>query len=137
MFVAPSSNVTIASGWEPAGSQDGDAALRPHRSPISSGGVLGFGLGHADLDRVVDRVLAPLEPATVIDRDPPPILEIGVEPRLARTPAGAAVEGDPLVGGDAGLGPVGRDLRVRPHRVVDVPVVLHVIGVGAAIAPPS
>ena len=59
----------------------------------------------------------------------------GVEPGLARAPPGAAVERDPLVGRDPGLGPVGRDLRVRPHRVVHVPVVLHVVRVGAAVAP--
>ena len=41
----------------------------------------------------------------------------------------------PIVGGDARLGPVGGDLRVGTHRVVDVPVVLHVVRVGAAVAP--
>ena len=91
--------------------------------------------GLADLDRVVDRVLAPLEPAAVVDRDARPVLEVRVEPGLAGPPAGAAVERDPLVGRDPGLGPVGRDLGVRPHRVVDVAVVLHVVGVGAAVAP--
>ena len=58
-----------------------------------------------------------------------------VEPRLGGTPPGAAVERDPLVGGDVGLGPVGEDLRVGAHRVVDVPVVLHVVRVRPAIAP--
>src|SRR5258706_4171169 len=89
----------------------------------------------ADLDRGVDRGLAPFEPAAVVDRDPVPAHQVGVEPGLAGPPAGAAVVGDPLVAGDTGLGPVGRDLRIRPHRVVHVAVVLHVVGVGAAIAP--
>src|SRR6476619_1043877 len=88
----------------------------------------------ADLDRVAHRILAPFEPATVVDGDPLPALEVGVEPGLAGPPAGPAVEGDPLVGGDPGLVPVGRDLGVRTPRVVDVAVVLHVIGVGAAVA---
>ena len=61
-----------------------------------SGGELVLRL--ADLDRVVDRILAPLEPAAVVDRDPRPGLEVGVEPGLAGAPAGAAVERDPLVG---------------------------------------
>src|SRR5262249_53194421 len=43
----------------------------------------------ADLDRVVHRVRAPLEPAAVVDRDPRPAHDVGVEPRLARPPAGA------------------------------------------------
>src|SRR4249919_3249614 len=88
-----------------------------------------------DLDRVVDRILAPLEPAAVVHRDPLPTLEIGIEPGLAGTPAGAAVERDPLVGSDPGFLPVGRDLRVGTHGVVDVAVVLHVVGVGPAVAP--
>src|SRR5207247_1059823 len=50
-------------------------------------------------------------------------------------PARSAIEGDVLVGSDAGLLPVGGDLRVGAHRVVEVAVVLHVVGVGAAVAP--
>src|SRR5262249_49855146 len=91
--------------------------------------------GEPDLDRVVRRIRAPLEPAAVIDRDPLPALEIRIEPGLAGPPAGAAVERDPLVGSDAGFGPVRGDLRVLAHRVVDVAVVLHVVGVAAAVAP--
>src|SRR5919109_2615543 len=103
----------------------------------SSGGELALGLivRRTDLDGVPDRVLAPLEPAAVVDRDSRPVHEVGVEPRLAGAPAGAAVERDPLVGGDSRLAPVRCDLRVRAHRVVHVPVVLHVIGVGTAVAP--
>src|SRR5262249_19520143 len=52
-----------------------------------------------------------------------------------RPPAGAAVEGHALVRRDAGLVPVGGDLGVRPHGVVDAAVVLHVVGVAAAVAP--
>ena len=52
----------------------------------------------------------------VRDRDPRPGLEVRVEPGLAGSPAGAAVEGHPLVGRDARLFPVGRDLGVGPHR---------------------
>src|SRR5205823_1862588 len=61
--------------------------------------------------------------------------QVGVEPGLACPPAGPAIEGDPFVGGDAGLLPVGGDLRVRTHRVVHVAVVLHVVRVRAAVAP--
>src|SRR5205823_2126116 len=89
----------------------------------------------ARFDRVVQPVSAPLEPAAVVDRDPVPSHQVRVEPGLARAPAGAAIERDPLVGGDAGLLPVGGDFRVRTHRVVDRAVVLHVVGVTAAVAP--
>src|SRR3989442_12809203 len=74
-------------------------------------------------------------PPAAVARDPVPAHQVGVEPGLAGPPAGAAVEGDPLVAGDLGLSPVGRDLRVRTHRVVDVAVVLHVVRVRAAVAP--
>src|SRR6266568_6606951 len=87
------------------------------------------------LDRVADRILAPLEPTAVVDGDPRPIHQVRVEPGLARAPAGAAVEGDPLVGGDARVYPVRRDLRVGPHRVVDVAVVLHVVRIRTAVSP--
>src|SRR5579864_315940 len=93
------------------------------------------GRGREDLtrvDRVVDRVSAPLEPAAVVDGDPWPFHEVRVEPGLARPPAGAAIEGDPLLGRDAGLRPVRGDLRVGAHRVVDGAVVLHVVGVTPA-----
>src|SRR2546430_6648083 len=93
------------------------------------------GYGLPDLDRVADRILAPLEPAAVVDGDPRPAHEVGVEPGLAGPPAGPAVEGNPLVGVDPGLLPIGRDLRVGPHRVVDVAIVLHVVGVGATVPP--
>src|SRR5256714_13498625 len=86
-------------------------------------------------DGVADRILAPFEPAAVVDGDPRPAHQVGVEPGLAGPPAGPTVEGDPLVGVDPGLLPIGRDLRVGPHRVVDVSVVLHVVGVGAAVPP--
>src|SRR5207248_7894391 len=85
--------------------------------------------------RVVERIATPLEPAAVVHGDPLPALEICVEPGLAGSPACAAVERDPLVGGDLSLGPVRRDLGVGAHRVVDVAVVLHVVGVRAAVAP--
>src|SRR5439155_17765961 len=99
----------------------------------SLGGERGFGF--AGLDRVVDRVAAPLEPAAVVDGDPAPAHQVGIEPGLACPPARSAIEGDVLVGSDAGLLPVGGDLRVVAHRVVEVAVVLHVVGVGAAVAP--
>src|SRR5947208_6110725 len=89
----------------------------------------------ARLDRVVDRILAPFEPAAVVDGDPLPTHQVGVKPGLACPPPGPAIEGDPLVSGDAGLLPVGRDLRIRSHRVVHVAVVLHVVRVRAAIPP--
>src|SRR6185436_15263761 len=92
--------------------------------PASRANVLGGDLaagrlldGDADLDRVVNRVRAPLEPAAVVDRDARPVEEVRVEPGLGRSPAGAAVEGDPLVRGDVGLAPVRDDLGVRPHLV--------------------
>src|SRR5207244_3709758 len=44
------------------------------------------------LDRVVDRVLAPLEPAAVVDGDPRPTHQVRVEPGLACSPAGPAIE---------------------------------------------
>src|SRR6185436_5587329 len=88
-----------------------------------------------DLDRVRGRVAAPLVPAAVVDGDVLPVHEERVEPRLARAPARPAVEGDPLVGRDAGSLPVGGDLGVRTHRVVHVAVVLHVIRVRPAVAP--
>src|SRR6266576_6269864 len=131
MFEAPSSAITIApEGRRPCDrTPSGDVG----RIAVASGGELVLGL--ADLDRVVDRVLAPLEPATVVDRDALPALQVGVEPGLTRPPAGAAVEGDPLVRGDPRLLPVGRDLRVLAHRVVHVAVVLHVVRVGTAVPP--
>src|ERR1700756_2743866 len=89
----------------------------------------------AGLDRVVDRVMTPFEPAAVVHGDPRPSHEVRVEPRLARPPARAAIEGDPLVGRDAGLRPVRGDLRVGTHRVVDRAVMLHVVRVTAAVAP--
>src|SRR5712691_3308365 len=95
----------------------------------------GLGLGIARLDRIVSGVPAPLEPAAVVDGNPRPAHQVGVKPGLACSPAGPAIEGDPLGGADAGLLPVGRDLRVGPHRVVDVAVVLHVVGVGATVPP--
>src|SRR5438093_96654 len=85
--------------------------------------------GHPHLDRVADRILAPLKPAAVVDGDPRPTHQVGVEPGLTCAPARPAVERDPLVGVDPGLLPVGRDLRVGAHRIVDVAVVLHVVGV--------
>src|SRR5688572_9460502 len=88
-----------------------------------------------DLDRVVLRIAAPLEPTAIVDRNSRPAHEMRVEPGLARPPARPAVERHPLVGRDAGVGPVPGDLRVRAHRVVDVPVVLHVVGVRPAVAP--
>src|SRR5439155_2373717 len=89
----------------------------------------------ARLDWVVERVPAPLVPAAVVDGNSWPTHQVCVEPGLARPPAGPAIEGDPLVGSDAGLFPVGCDLRVGTHRVVHVAVVLHVVGVRAAVAP--
>src|SRR2546423_13305381 len=86
-------------------------------------------------DGVADRILAPLEPAAVVDGDPRPTHQVGVEPGLAGPPSGPAVERHVLVGSDAGLGPVRRDLGVGAHGVVDRPVVLHVIRVGVAVAP--
>src|SRR5581483_11512149 len=71
----------------------------------------------------------------VVDGDPRPSHQVRVEPRLARPPAGAAVEGDPLLRRDAGLRPVRRDLRVGAHGVVDGAVVLHVVRVTPAVAP--
>src|SRR5438876_5071902 len=87
------------------------------------------------LDRVVDRILAPFEPAAVVDGGPLPTHQVGVEPCLACTPAGPAIEGDPLVRGNADLLPDGRDLRVGAHRVVHVAVMLHVVGIRATVAP--
>src|SRR2546421_51390 len=87
------------------------------------------------LDRVVDRTLPQFEPAAVVDGGLLPTHQIGVEPCLACTPAGPAVEGDPLVRCDADLLPDGRDLRVGAHRVVHVAVMLHVVGVRATVAP--
>src|SRR5947209_16577633 len=92
-------------------------------------------LGCACLDRVVVGVAAPLVPASVVDGGSGPAHELSVEPCLACTPAGSAVEGDPFVGCDVGLCPVGGDFRVWPHRVVEVAVVLHVVGVAAAVSP--
>src|SRR5207248_4082078 len=86
-------------------------------------------------DWVADGILAPLEPAAVVDGNPWPIHEVRVEPGLARAPTGAAVEGDPFVGGDPRVAPVRRNLRVGPHRVVDIAVVLHVVGIRAAVSP--
>src|SRR4029079_17854121 len=74
-------------------------------------------------------------PATVIDGDRLPAHQVGVEPGLAGPPAGTAVEGHPLVRRDPGGRPVGRDLGIGAHLVVDAAVVLHVVGVGAAVAP--
>src|SRR6478609_8758438 len=108
MFEAPSSepNISAGSPRRHAGTMSG------YYNRIAAGRLGGgFTFRVADLDRVVDRVLAPLEPAAVIDRDPIPALEIGVEPRLAGPPARPAVERDPLVRRDPGLRPVGCDLR--------------------------
>src|SRR2546427_8088091 len=91
--------------------------------------------GHPHLDRIADRILAPLEPAAVVDGDPRPTHQVGVEPGLARPPARPTVERHPLVGPDPGLLPVSRDLGVGAHRVVDVAVVLHVVGIRTAIPP--
>src|ERR1700737_1394299 len=87
------------------------------------------------LNWVTDGTLAPLDPAAVVDGNPRPTHQVGIEPSLACAPAGAAVKGDPLVARDPGIVPVGRDLRVGSHRVVDVAVVLHVIGIRAAVPP--
>ncbi len=43
-------------------------------------------LGHARFDGIVDRILAPLEPTPVVHGNTFPAHQIGVEPRLARTP---------------------------------------------------
>src|SRR5206468_9752367 len=91
------------------------------------------------LDRVADRILAPLEPAAVVDGDPRPAHQVGVEPGLACSPARPAVESHPLVGADPGLLPVGSNLWVGTHRVVDVAVVLDVVLIvlrGREILPP-
>ncbi len=53
-------------------------AAAPTTARISGGvDVLrGLDFRHADLDRVADRVLAPLEPAAVVHRDPLPVLQV-------------------------------------------------------------
>src|SRR6266508_166738 len=121
---------------EPVASLAGASSVgrtRTERRPQPLRGDLVRGL--SDFDRVVDRIPAPLEPAAVVHGDPLPTQEVGVEPGLACPPAGTAIERNPLVRDDAGLFPVGRDLRVGAHRVVHVAVVLHVVGVRAAVAP--
>src|SRR5215469_1826290 len=97
----------------------------------SAAGLVGF----AGLDRVRLGVLAPFEPAAVVDGGVWPAHELGVEPGFACAPACAAVEGDPFVWADAGVVPVGCDFGVWAHGVVEVAVVLHVVGVAAAVAP--
>src|SRR6476469_4777604 len=116
----------------------GADAGEPARRPVGRSGrglVLGRARGVADLDRVVDRVQAPLEPAAVVDGRPRKAHQRRVEPRLARPPARAAVEREALVRRDPVLGPIRGDLGVGPHRVLDRPVVLHVVGVRPAVAP--
>src|SRR5262245_44631091 len=141
--IAPRSRPSLPRTSTSWGSHSGRSAGRSTRSSTAYGSIgeplrgdlrLDARL-HADLDRVRDRILAPLEPATVVDRDAWPAHEERVEPGLARAPTGSAVERDPLVRRDSGLFPVGGDLGVRPHRVVDVAVVLHVVRVRAAVAP--
>src|SRR5437879_12477179 len=87
------------------------------------------------LDRVVDRILAPFEPAAVVDGGLLPTHQVGVEPCLACTPAGAAVEGDPLVWGDADLLPDGRDRRVGARRAVRVSLVTQGVRVWSTVTP--
>src|SRR4051812_42419301 len=115
MFEAPSSVMTVSrTRWsgdvEP--SQNPYSRIAADRAPfrrlelppatphlIVSGGVLVADRDRQpDLDRVLDRILAPFEPTAVVDSDPLPTLKVGVEPGLTRAPACAAIEGDPFVG---------------------------------------
>jgi hypothetical protein len=70
------------------------------RSDLMFGAALSIVTGPLPhLDRVVDRVLAQLVPAAVVDGDARPTHQVGVEPALAHAPAGpAVVEGHQLSG---------------------------------------
>src|SRR5512146_1501618 len=84
------------------------------------------------VDRI-GRVAAPLVPAAVVDGDPRPAEQPGIEEGLAPAPACAAVEGVVRVRGDADGAPGRLDLAVLTACVIEVAVVLHVVGVAAAL----
>ena len=83
--------------------------------------------GIADGDRI-GRVLDPRPPAAIVDGDRGPSYQMGVEERFTGTPSRATVKRDAFVRGDAPGTPLGGDIMIVAHGVVNVTIMVHTQG---------
>jgi hypothetical protein len=83
--------------------------------------------GIADGDRI-GGILDPRPPAAVVDGDCGPAHQIGVEERFTGTPSRATVKRDAFVRGDAPGAPLGSDVMIVAHSVIDIAIMIHAQG---------
>ena len=75
------------------------------------------------------RVVAPLKPAAIEDRNAGPAHEPGIEKGFAAAPACATVKSQMLFGGDAGFFPLGGNFLKLAGGVIHIPLVFHVVSI--------
>ncbi len=79
------------------------------------------------------RIIAPFEPATIINRYTRPAHKPGIKPCFTTPPSCTTIKGKMFVRSNTSFNPDIRGLTVFPYCKIKVPVVFHMIGITSAI----
>ena len=73
-------------------------------------------------------ILDPRPPATIVDGDCGPSHQIGIEEGLTGAPSRATVKRHAFVRGDTPGAPLGGDVMIVAHGIIDVAIMIHAQG---------
>src|SRR6266478_3190399 len=83
--------------------------------------------GIADGDGI-GGVLEPRPPAAIVDGDCSPSHQISIEKCLTGAPSRATIKRNAFVRGNAPCAPLGGDIMIVAHSIVDVAIMVHAQG---------